>query len=710
MNILFLTPHLSTGGMPEFLRQRIESLIDNNIFVIEYNNYSDIYSVQKDKIKNLIGENFISISDLKVSDKLIKLKDIIINNNIDIIHIDDNPETFDGTKIPVEIVNLIYANDRRWRVVETTHNIWFNDSNKKILPDGYAFCSEYHINNNFRNSKIPYDLIEYPIIHKQKSKKNPYDINKINILSVGLWSKGKNHGNTIEIARKYLEINPNVIFNIVGNYADNFKDYWGDIIPNIPENVIVWGERNDMDDFYSNCDIFLFNSIYELNPICIKEAISHNKKLMLRNLPVYMNKYENISFHILNDINDNVRRLEAAIESNYQHDIIYDTLSDFSIKHMNLYNTLLKNQPIINNINDYIIDINITYKNGIMCELLGNDTYKYFVSFFDNKTNELIYKTTIVANNWSKPYKQHYIEWRVEIESDNPFFNKYIDVMDLTDKKVSIVFDSSSLGDTIAWFPIIERFAIKNKCKVNLKTFKNFLFNDSDNVKLCDFNNNEECYSQYNIGVYNDHRNPNKWNTIPLGQVCSDILQIDYIEEKAILNEKHLNNERPISEKYIVIATNSTAQLKFWNCENGWEDVVKYLVSNGYRVFNTSKENNIFINGLESIDDYSIENTINWIQHSEFFIGLSSGISWLAWSLNKHCFLISGFIDDKCEFITNMTKIKNDNVCGGCWNTHKFDKSNWNWCPLHENTDRQFECSKKITSEMVINKIIGFLK
>ena len=54
MNILFLTPHLSTGGMPEFLRQRIESLIEHNIFVIEYNFYSDIYTVQRDEIKEIV--------------------------------------------------------------------------------------------------------------------------------------------------------------------------------------------------------------------------------------------------------------------------------------------------------------------------------------------------------------------------------------------------------------------------------------------------------------------------------------------------------------------------------------------------------------------------------------------------------------------------------------------------------------------------------
>jgi glycosyltransferase involved in cell wall biosynthesis len=298
---------------------------------------------------------------------------LTINNKIDIIHIDDNPEFFNGKKIPTDIVNFIYSNDRTWRVVETTHNIWFNNSNKIINPDGYAFCSNYHILNNFKDTKVPYSLIEYPVLEKKKTILNPFDNTKINILSVGLWSSGKNHGNTVEIARKYLDINPNVIFHIVGNYAINFEEYWGTIIPNIPENVVVWGERNDLENFYSHCDLFLFNSTYECNPISIKEAISYNKKLFIRNIYSYMNKYKNISFHIKED--DNVENLSIALDSKLHYNFEYDTLSEFSNKHIELYESLLLNDPIQNDISNYPINIIVTYNNCAKCEILGDDNY-----------------------------------------------------------------------------------------------------------------------------------------------------------------------------------------------------------------------------------------------------------------------------------------------------------------------------------------------
>jgi autotransporter strand-loop-strand O-heptosyltransferase len=102
-----------------------------------------------------------------------------------------------------------------------------------------------------------------------------------------------------------------------------------------------------------------------------------------------------------------------------------------------------------------------------------------------------------------------------------------------------------------------------------------------------------------------------------------------------------------------------------------------------------------------------MENTMNVIHHSEFFIGLSSGLSWLAWGMGKHIVMISNFTEPDHEFTTNCTRIVKLDVCNGCWNSpiYKFDKGDWDWCPAHKGTKRQFECHKTITSKMVIDQI-----
>ena len=109
--------------------------------------------------------------------------------------------------------------------------------------------------------------------------------------------------------------------------------------------------------------------------------------------------------------------------------------------------------------------------------------------------------------------------------------------------------------------------------------------------------------------------------------------------------------------------------------------------------------------GIEKFPGGSINDVIEDMSTCDFFIGLGSGLSWLAWSVGLPVFIISGFSEDYTETNVNTWRILNKSVCHGCFNTHRLDPGDWNWCPLHKNTDRMFECTKEITSKMVIEKI-----
>jgi autotransporter strand-loop-strand O-heptosyltransferase len=106
----------------------------------------------------------------------------------------------------------------------------------------------------------------------------------------------------------------------------------------------------------------------------------------------------------------------------------------------------------------------------------------------------------------------------------------------------------------------------------------------------------------------------------------------------------------------------------------------------------------------------SLEEVANWIRYSEYFIGISSGLSWLAWSVDVPVVLISGFTPEICEFTDKTLRIINKSVCNSCWEWDHFDKNNWHWCPAHAGTKRQFECTKSITATDVINKIQTWIK
>jgi hypothetical protein len=59
--LLFITPHLSTGGQPQYLLQQIKSFINEfDIYCVEYTYYGDAYVVQRNQVKKLLGDKFFS--------------------------------------------------------------------------------------------------------------------------------------------------------------------------------------------------------------------------------------------------------------------------------------------------------------------------------------------------------------------------------------------------------------------------------------------------------------------------------------------------------------------------------------------------------------------------------------------------------------------------------------------------------------------------
>jgi autotransporter strand-loop-strand O-heptosyltransferase len=332
----------------------------------------------------------------------------------------------------------------------------------------------------------------------------------------------------------------------------------------------------------------------------------------------------------------------------------------------------------------------------------------YDVKFFDEH-GICHYHNKIQSNHWVKLNRRYFTKWNTKILEDGVLI--YDNTLNYTGKRVFINFDSSSLGDTISWIPYTLEFKNYHQCDVIVSTYWNHLFREAypeiEFVEPGSIVNN--IYGQYNIGWYYDiNKEPVLPNTIPLQQAATNILGLPFNEIKPRISYKM--NERPYEEKYVTIATNSTAGCKFWT-RDGWQELINHLNSLGYKVINVSKENNPFHN-CEKIKDTSMDYTMNVIHHSEFFIGLSSGLSWLSWAIGKHVVMISNFTESDHEFTTNCTRITNPNVCNGCWNNpiHKFDKGDWDWCPIHKGTPRQFECHTSITSEMVINKIQHLLK
>ena len=279
---------MSTGGCPQVVAKKVEVLKNYyNVVVVEWECVAWLFVVQRNRVINMIGNKFITLSENKEYD----LFNVISDYNPDYIMIEEFSETFMSN----HIMKRLYSKDRSYKIFETTHSSHTQPNWKRFLPDKFIFVSPYSL-EVFKDMGVPMDLIEYPIDNRIPNKEDYQSLLGLDpeykhIINIGLFTHGKNQGYAFEIARLLQEYK--IKFHFLGNQAGNFIDYWKPIMENKPDNCIVWGERNDVDSWVQACDIHLFSSRLELNPLSIKESLEYGKPTMIFNLPTYKTKYEN---------------------------------------------------------------------------------------------------------------------------------------------------------------------------------------------------------------------------------------------------------------------------------------------------------------------------------------------------------------------------------------------------------------------------------
>ena len=351
----------------------------------------------------------------------------------------------------------------------------------------------------------------------------------------------------------------------------------------------------------------------------------------------------------------------------------------------------------------------------VKCERQG----EFLIEFIDQKTDTIVFSTKLNSNAWAKATPKYFIDWKIRVWEDKNII--YERKLDYNGHRVFISFESKSLGDNLAWIPIVEQFRKKHNCKVVCSTFWNNLFKtEYPEIEFVEPGQTvENIVAQYRLGLFYNgdeldmsyHFNDVKKE--PLQKIASDILGLEFVEERPKVIETKPSELK--GKKYVCIAPHATSLAKYWNRPNGWQEVTNFLNENGYEVVYISSESmnddwhNSKLGGrLKKVTNkggnYSIEDRISDLRGASAFIGVSSGLSWLSWACGTQTVLISGFTDKHLEF-QDCHRIINKNVCHGCWHFHKLDPGNWRWCPEHEKTDREFECTKTISSEEVIEEL-----
>ena len=316
--LLYVAPHLSTGGLPQYLTKKIELLKDNfEIYLIEWSDCTGgVLVVTRNKIVKLVDKDkFFTLGENKQ-----ELIDIINQVKPDIIHLEEIPEFF----MDFNIANQIYSQNRTYKIVETSHDSSYDVTQKKFFPDKFMFVSQWQL-NQYKDIEIPKIVVEYPIEYIERPdrtealQKLGLDPNKKHILHIGLFTPRKNQSEFFAYAKAL----PQYEFHCVGNQADNFKHYWEPLMNDKPNNLTWWNERTDVDAFYQAMDLFLFtsrgtNNDKETMPLVIREAVSYQIPILIYNLPVYLNYWDNYNVNYLDfdNFDNNLKLIDQVVNRN----------------------------------------------------------------------------------------------------------------------------------------------------------------------------------------------------------------------------------------------------------------------------------------------------------------------------------------------------------------------------------------------------------
>lgn len=277
--------------MPEYLKNKIEKIKDESeIWVFEKSHEREYNTIRK-RIEKLIGAERIITWGSKPEDLLLsKINGI----KPDVIHFEEPCESF----LSESLLGNIFAEDRNYKIFETLHDSSVRSEEKRYLPDKFIVVSPWQV-KQLQSLNVPIEVLEHQLetkpsrdYHGSRAKLG-FDPNKKHVVQIGIFTPRKNQRETIA----YAKLLPDVQFHFVGTVADNFKWYWDPLLKNLPSNCKVWKERDDVDLFYQAADLIIFPSIAlfndkETSPLVIKEAISWKTPLLLRNLPVYVDMYQ----------------------------------------------------------------------------------------------------------------------------------------------------------------------------------------------------------------------------------------------------------------------------------------------------------------------------------------------------------------------------------------------------------------------------------
>ncbi len=372
----------------------------------------------------------------------------------------------------------------------------------------------------------------------------------------------------------------------------------------------------------------------------------------------------------------------------------------------------------------------------VMVPDIAPELGQWHVRLSDYSTGNILFDARLKGGMVSST-KKYFVPFLIDVWLEKPDGTRE-DILhhelSLTGRPVLVQLPVGTLGDTIAWLPAAIRLAQQTGAKVSCSVADVILplvKEANPDITLVGHDEAQankaftsSFYASYNIGLFFTDteltHQPTDFRHVGLHRTAAYILGVDPWNDNPPGITIQDGDTPPIEGPYVVIATQASTQCKYWNNPAGWQEVIGFLKSAGYRVICIDQKtfhgtgyvyNHIPHGAEDETGSRPLSERARWLKHASFFIGLSSGLAWLAHASGTPVVMISGFTHPNNEFFTPY-RIINWHTCNSCWNDprHQFDHKDFFWCPRHKGTERQFECTRLITGSQVIQTVRRVIK
>lgn len=345
---------------------------------------------------------------------------------------------------------------------------------------------------------------------------------------------------------------------------------------------------------------------------------------------------------------------------------------------------------------------------GLRLQVPGDETNLYRVVIGNAESGEVYFDEDISCTTLVS-FEKYFMPWHIEVFHCGELIFSH--TLDLEGQEVFFPFLSGALGDAIALFPYVVEFIRCHRCRprVSLAPYLRELaaryypeMEYADTVS-------DMTYATYAVGTW--------MNFLVGATVDSRLMPMEEIGKTTfgipdtIRTVRYTPTKpRTIQEPYVCIGVQASGAWKGWHYPGGWDDIVAYLKKSGYRVLCIDRDRENTWEGMSTTipdgaedftGDIPLIERVNILAYADFFIGLGSGLAWLAYAVGCPVVMIVGFTLPWFEFDTPY-RVQNYTRCNGCFNDVRVEYEHVKYCPYHRGTDKQFECSRSITSQQVM--------